>query len=234
MALTLVAIAALAALVLAGGWRWGGLGRRGSLPLAAALTLGLAGYSVAGRPDLPANPTRADRTPDPFVSDRLELRDRLLGNGATSARSWLIYSDGLARAGERRSSVDVLISATRAHPGSAALQTALAFALIDYADGLVTPAADLAIGAAERLAPAAPGPEFLRGEAAARERDYGRAARTWSALLARSDPAAPWRQDVLMRLALLRRLQAAERLAPPSPAASGADQIDGVRPFPIE
>lgn len=210
MALTLLAIGGLGVLVLAAGWWFGGLGTRGLLPLAAALTLGLAGYSLTGRPDLPASPTVANTTPDPFVEERLDLRDRLLGTGATSARIWLIYADGLARSGQRRNAVDVLISATRNQPDSAPLRVALAFALIDYAQGLVTPAAELAIAEARRLDPSAPGPDFLTGEAAARGRDYDEAARVWQALLARSPASAPWRQDVLMRLALLQRLREAE------------------------
>ena len=210
MALTLLVIAAMGAAVLAAGWWWGGLGTRGLLPLAAALTLGLAGYSLTGRPDLPASPQAASDAPDPFVAERLELRDRLLGTGATPARSWLIYADGMARAGQRRNAVDILISGARAQPDSAPLRVALAFALIDYAQGLVTPAAELAIADARRLDPAAPGPDFLTGEAAAREGEYGEAARVWHALLARSPATAPWRQDVLMRLALLQRLEEAE------------------------
>lgn len=211
MALTLVAIIGLCALVLVSGWWWGGLGTKGLLPLAAALTLGLAGYSLTGRPDLPASPTAASERPDPFVAERLDLRDRLIGTGATPARSWLIYADGQSRAGQRRNAVDILISGARARPDSAPLQVALAFALIDYADGVVTPAAELVIDRARQLAPDAAGPDFLAGEAAARERDYDEAARLWTALLARSPATAPWRQDVLVRLALLQRLKDVEQ-----------------------
>ena len=210
MALTFAAVVGVLVLVLAVGWRWGGLGRRGLLPLAAALTLGAAGYSLTGRPGLPSSPLSAAKAADPFVGDRLGLRNRLIGRTDPPDRRWLIYADGLARAGERRASADVLISATRMLPDSAALQTALGFALIDYADGTVTPAAALAIERAQTLAPNAPASAFLEGEAAARSRDYGRAAQVWTALLNRSGGEAPWRSDVLVRLALLQRLTEAQ------------------------
>lgn len=208
LALTFAAL--IGVLVLAVGWRWGGLGRRGLLPLAAALTLGAAGYSLTGRPDLPSSPSGATNEADPFIADRLALRNRLIGRTDPSDRRWLIYADGLARAGERRASADVLISATRTLPESAALQTALGFALIDYADGTVTPAAALAIERARILAPDAPASAFLEGEAAARLRDYDRAAQLWTALLNRSAGGAVWRSDVLVRLALLQRLAEAQ------------------------
>ena len=153
MAVTLLALLVVAALVLAAGWRWGGLGRAGLLPLAAALMLGAAGYAWEGRPGLPGAPTATAAVDRPDMEDMMALRDRLGGGGFSSGRAWLIFADGRMRAGRPDQAAGILLSATRQYPGNRDLQTALAFALIAYADDSVTPAAELALGAGARDRP---------------------------------------------------------------------------------
>ena len=210
MAVTLLALLAVVALVLAAGWRWGGLGRAGLLPLAAALMLGAAGYAWEGRPGLAGSPTAAGVVDRPDMEDMMALRDRLGGSGRfSSGRAWLVFADGRLRAGRPDQAAGLLLNATRRYPRNRDLQTALAFALIAYADDSITPAAELALERVRAIDPASPVPDFLLGEAAARADRLDEARALWSRLLARSPPDAAWRDDLLVRLELLRRIDLA-------------------------
>lgn len=208
MALTLGALALLFAGVVFAGWRWGGLGRAGALPLAAAGTLALAGYAWSGEPALPASPARAapERTAD--IAELMALRDRLGQGGFGTDRSWIVFADGSERRGYTERAVAILRRGLRDYSKSVDLHSALAFALIAHADGSVTPAADLALQRVRALDPAAPAPDFVAGEEAARAERYDEARAIWSRLLARAPPGARWASDVVVRLELLRRIGA--------------------------
>lgn len=208
MALTLGALALLFAAIVFAGWRWGGLGRAGALPLAAAGTLALAGYAWSGRPSLPASPAlgQPERTAD--IGELMALRDRLGRGGFGTARSWIVFADGSARRGRTERAVAILRRGLRDYPKDVDLNTALAFALIAHADGAITPAADLALQRVRALDPAAPAPDFVAGEEAARAERLGEARAIWARLRARAPDDAKWSRDVAVRLELLRRIEA--------------------------
>lgn len=205
--MTLLAVLALFAAVSFAGWRWGGLGRRGALPLAAAATLALAGYLWTGRLGLAAGGPTPSAARGEDTVELLALRDRLSRGGFGTARSWIVFSDGQARRGHTATAVAILTRGLRDEPRSVDLHTALAFALIAHADGAITPAADLALQRVRALDPAAPAPDFVAGEEAARADRLGEARAVWLPLLARSAADAPWRRDLAIRLALLDRIE---------------------------
>ena len=204
--MTLFAVLALFAAVLFTGWRWGGLGKRGALPLAAAATLALASYLWSGRPGLAASRPMLSTARGENTVELLALRDRLSQGGFGAARSWIVFSDGQARRGRTTTAVAILMRGLRDEPRSVDLHTALAFALIAHADGAITPAADLALQRARALNPASPAPDFVLGEEAARADRVDEARAVWLTLLARSPAEAPWRRDLAIRLALLDRI----------------------------
>ena len=205
--MTLLAVAALALALVFAGWRWGGLGRAGALPLAAAATLGAAGYAWSGAPAIPAAPAAARADERDRAVDLLALRDRLSTGGFGVARNWIVFADGQARRGRADTALAILTRGLRDAPDSTDLRAARAFALIAHADGAITPAAELALREVRAVNPKSPVPDFLEGEAAARADRLMEARAIWTRLLARAPTGARWRTDVLVRLELLRRIE---------------------------
>ena len=209
MAVTLAAMLVLALALVLAGWRWGGLGRAGALPLAAAVTLGAAGYAWSGAPAVPAHPVFAGAERVDEAADLFALRDRLGSGDFGVARNWIVFSDGQARRGRTELALAILKRGLRDAPNSTDLGVARAFALIAHADGAITPAADLALQEVRALDPASPAPDFLAGEEAARAERLDEARAIWTRLLARAPADAKWRDDLLVRLELVRRIEQA-------------------------
>lgn len=199
----------LALLVLAALWRFAGF-RGPMLQLAAAaLIAGAAGYAWQGRPGQPGAPGR-DRSADTREDTAFaRLRPGLMGRFGP-AQQWLDYSDALHRLGYDRLAVVAAQSGLKARPRDPDLWAGLANALIVYAEGVPTPAAQFALDRAEALRPGHRGAAFLRGQAAVQTGDLAAAERIWGRLLADAPADAPWREEVAMRLRLLAALRAAE------------------------
>ncbi len=205
--MTLLAVGALALAVVLAGWRWGGLGRAGALPLAAAATLGAAGYAWSGAPGVPGRLMSAGAERVDEAADLFALRDRLGSGDFGVARNWIVFSDGQARRGRTELALAILKRGLRDAPKSTDLRVARAFALIAHADGAITPAAELAMDEVRALDSASPAPDFLAGEEAARADRLEEARAIWTRLLARAPADARWRDDVAVRLELLRRIE---------------------------
>jgi len=202
------------------GWVWLlllGAGAMGALVLlgvprllrsfvGAALMLGAAGYALQGRPGLPASPAVSARAAVEDDSGLVALREAMWGR-FTGDGQWLVAADAMARAGENRSAIRVVLSGIRATPDSALLWTGLGTALARH-DGAVSPPARFAFRRAMRLAPGHPGPPFFLGLALVREGDLAGARTMWARALARVPPQAGYRAEIAGRLALLDRLLA--------------------------
>jgi cytochrome c-type biogenesis protein CcmH/NrfG len=87
-------------------------------------------------------------------------------------------------------------------------------ALILHADGMMTPAAELAFQRAAKIAPDHPGPKFFYGLALAQGGKFDEAEAIWRDLLANAPADAEWRPMVEERLAMLRQARAASGMAP--------------------
>lgn len=181
--------------------------------LGAALLLALAGYAWQGRPGLAGAPKPAvvrQNVPD---SSFAELRPELMGQ-FNNAASWLTVAESYQRSGDTQSGVDIIRSALRQSPQHADLWVGLGNALVLHADGLMTPAAELAFNRASQIAPDHPGPRFFYGLALAQGGRYDEAEQTWRSLLAGAPPTATWRGAIEQQLQALAQARASGQLAP--------------------
>lgn len=170
----------------------------------AALMLGAIGYAVQGRPGLPDHPVAANAEGvviDPGIT---ALRGAIFGRfGEDSA--YLTASDGLQRAGETESAVRLMLGAVQHKPGDAALWTELGTAIAAHDGGTVSPAAALAFRRAAQLAPDSPGPWFFAGLAQVRAGNFAQAQPLWQRAQVLTPKDAPYRSDIMIRMALLDR-----------------------------
>ncbi|MGZ8997798.1 MAG: tetratricopeptide repeat protein, partial [Allosphingosinicella sp.] len=89
-------------------------------------------------------------------------------------------------------------------------------ALVVHADGMMTPAAQLAFQRAAQLAPDHPGPRFFYGLSLAQGGQYDEAERIWRALLASAPADASYRPVVEERLRALQQARALGQIPGPS------------------
>ena len=200
-----LAVAAFAAI-----WRLGRLDAAGLQLLAAALLLAFAGYAWQGRPGLAGSPKRpagAREVPDSAFA---QMRQGMLGRFDTADR-WLTIAEGFQRRGDTRGGAGLIRSALRAHPDNATLWLGYADALVVHADGMITPAAQLAFERAARLAPRHPAPRLFFGLALAQSGRLDEAERVWRELLASAPTDAGWRPALEAQLVQLEQARAMRR-----------------------
>lgn len=178
------------------------LERRSWATLGAVLTFGLAGYALQGSPQLPSAPKSAAgdtvRSGEAMVAARRSLFDP-----AQPVPSYLMVSDGFARQGRYMEAAQLLRSGLAANPAHGEGWLALANALVEHANGQVTPASLMAYGKAEAAMPGHPGPAYFLGVALLRTGMPLEARRVWADLLDASPPDAPWRDDLAARIGQL-------------------------------
>jgi cytochrome c-type biogenesis protein CcmH/NrfG len=197
----------LAAAVFVAVWRFGRLDKAGLQIVAAALLLAVAGYAWQGRPDLAGSPKRpADRKEVP-ESAFASMRRNMLGRFDT-ADQWLTMAEAYMRDGDTRNAADIIRAGLKAHPDNATLWVGYGNALVMHADGLMTPAAQLAFDRAAKLAPDHPGPKFFYGLSLAQGGRLAEAEQVWRNLLATAPPDAQWRAQVEQQLQLLEQERA--------------------------
>jgi hypothetical protein len=170
----------------------------------AALMIGAIGYAVQGSPGLAGDPVHADAQGVEVDPGIIELRGAMFGRYGDDAM-YFTTSDGLQRAGESEGAVKLLLGAIHHTGGDPALWTELGTTIAAHDGGYVSPAAQLAFGQAERLAPTNPGPWFFAGLAAVRAGDFAAARPLWAKALALSPAGADYRPGIVTRLDLLDR-----------------------------
>ncbi|WP_076073273.1 tetratricopeptide repeat protein [Sphingomonas montana] len=188
-----------------------GLARFGRFPrgavelLGAALLLALAGYAWQGNAGLAGRPTPPRTQPAGPDRDYGALRETMFERFTGDAQV-LTTADAFQRQGLDLYAIGVLRSALVRRPRSADLWTGMGNALVAHADGLVTPAAELAFARATKASPLHPGPPFFLGLAYAQAGQLEEARAAWAGLLARTPPDAPWRADLALRVRAVDRL----------------------------
>jgi len=192
----LVAIAAfaLAALALR-------LPRPGWTLFAAALLFGLAGYALQGSPGQAGAPKAATDQPADVGVALVEARRELFGPAPPS--QYVTLSDGFARRGQFADAAGILRASLEDEPKDPEAWLALANALVENAEGQLTPAAMYAFSRGERADPASPGAGFFLGVALINSGRPLEARKLWADMLARAPESAPWRaglEDRLRRL----------------------------------
>jgi cytochrome c-type biogenesis protein CcmH len=195
--MTGIIIAVILALIAGIGiWMASRSGRTGWEPVAAALLIGLAGYAWQGRPGLAGKPVAASAERAVQFDERLVERRRAMENRFGPAARWLVLSDGLARQGSTRDSVNALVSALRTYPRDPDLWVGLGNALVLHEEGILSPAADYAYRQALRLAPDQPSPRYFYALALARSGKLAPARTLWSELAAGLPEGAPFRVEL--------------------------------------
>jgi cytochrome c-type biogenesis protein CcmH/NrfG len=198
----------LAGAVLLALWRFARLERAALQLVASALLIAMAGYAWQGSPGLAGKPVPPPVRQDLPDSAFAQTRGSMLGQFDTASR-WLTMADHFHRIGDTQTAVGIIRAGIRAHPEEVDLWVGLGNALIIHADGMMTPASELAFQRAASLAPDHPAPKFFYGLALVQGGRLEEAERIWSGLLATAPADAGWRPMVAERLALLQRARSA-------------------------
>lgn len=200
LAVAAFAIAAFALKLPRGGWTLFG----------AVLVFGLAGYAWQGSTSQPGSPkaamAQAPRSGDAMVDARLSLFE-----ASALKPSYLTTSDAFARRGEFATAAGLLRKGLRDNPQHLEGWLALGMALVEHADGAVTPAARNAFDRASEAQPGHPGPALFLGTAYFAARDVREARAVWGELLNETPEDAPWRADLTQRVEALDRILAGPR-----------------------
>ena len=194
---------ALAALALTATIWFGRAPRAAWEVIAAALVFGLAGFAVQARPDQPGAPTAAAQDTGASGAAMVAARRQMNTAGPTSGNRWLIPADALARQGQFADAAGMALGAVEQNPGSVDAWLAVANNLVAHAQGHLTPASLYAFDRAGKADPNHPGPAFFLGLALAQNGRLAEGRTMWADLLARTPIDAPWRQELVARLAEL-------------------------------
>lgn len=194
-----------------------GIARSGWTTFAAALALGLAGYALQASPGVPGAPT-AKRVVDAGELGWSMIEERkAMFAGAGSDK--LIVADGFLRRGRYADAATVLRWAVTDNPRDAEAWLALGNALVEHADGALTPPALLAYRRSAELDPEGVGPGYFLGFALIRQGQIAEARGLWASTLETAAKDAPGRAALEQSLArldeLIERARTGQALIPP-------------------
>ncbi len=166
-----------------------------------ALLLGLGGYTLQGRPDVPSALHRASAAQ--FTGGPALLAGRLQVNeGRPPTERWMVVADAMARHGQFGEAAAVLLGSVNTDPGNAMAWLALGDALYAHSGGRLTQATALAYDRADAAAAKVALAPVLVGTAMERSGRLQLAAFWWQRRLALAPKAAPWRGQVEQRHSL--------------------------------
>ncbi|MBU6267108.1 MAG: tetratricopeptide repeat protein [Sphingomonadales bacterium] len=176
--------------------------RSGWQALAAALLLGLAGYTFQGSPSAPSATKAREETVADHPEAQVAARQKLAGSDDQNQR-WLMMANAMIRHGQYADAATTLRIAVEENPKNGEAWLAMANALVGHSQGMLSPAALYAYRQASQADPQAPGPPFFLGLALAQSGRLTEGRALWAMLLARAPADAPWRGDLQKRLAML-------------------------------
>lgn len=188
--------------------------RKGWEAIGAALLLGIAGYGLQASPGVPASPTQPREQVSGDPGALVKARGEVTRSGIPPTDRWVVIADALARNGQFASAAEMLRGATEADPKNAEAWLAMANALVAHADGALTPASLYAYRRAANAAPEHPGPPYFLGLAYAGSGRFTEAQGLWRKLLAATPSDAPWRADLVDKIARLDTIVAAQQGGP--------------------
>ncbi|MDC0993896.1 c-type cytochrome biogenesis protein CcmI [Alphaproteobacteria bacterium] len=150
------------------------------------------------------------------------LRDAIKATEATpnDVEAWLLLAHAAANVNDNETEIRALRTAIDITKGDTAITSMLAEALSRAADGQVTIPARTLIKTVLEADPAEPRALFLDGLAAFQDGDYAIAIGQWQALLAVSNPGAPW--VTLVRENMQRAAEAGNVTLPPKQTTAAA------------
>ncbi len=166
--------------------------------MGAALLFGLTGYALQGSPGQAGSPKIATSDLASEAEELVEARRAIYGPAPPSR--FVTVADGFARRGQFADAAGILRASVDKNPNDPEAWLALANALVEQADGQITPAAAFAYDRAERADPGQPGPGFFLGVALIRSGRLMQARALWADMLDKAPAGAAWRDGLKERL----------------------------------
>lgn len=162
---------------------------------ASAMLLGMTGYALQGRPDLPPSPAKPVAAEQQTALLLIETRAKM-DQKFSGAQRWLIGADGFARTGRYQTSAAFIQAGLREQPRNGDLWAALGLQLMLASEGKLTAPAKLAFDKARRFRPGGPAPDYFEGLNALFQGDPATASRLWKGILDRSPTWPEWRPNL--------------------------------------
>lgn len=178
------------------------LPRNGWALFGAALLFGLAGYALQGSPGLAGAPKLAAALNDEGNLALVDAR-RQMFNPERAPSRYVTVADGFARRGQFQDAAGILSGAVSQNSNDGEAWLALGNALVEHADGTLTPAALYAYAQAQTALPGHPGPNYFLGVALIRSGRPLEARQLWADTLEAAPSGAPWAAQMEERLARL-------------------------------
>ncbi len=173
--------------------------------LAATLLFGLTGYALQGSPGQPAAPGAASQQ-EAVDGELLVTARREYFTEPQLPSRWIITGDGFARRGDFSQAAAFYRNATEENPRDLEAWLALGIALVEHAEGNLTPAALYAFERAQQIDGTNGGARYFLGMSWLRAGQAGRTAQLWREALANAPEGAEWRESLALRLMRLERL----------------------------
>lgn len=183
-----------------------GVARSGWAILATALVLGLAGYASQASPDTPAAPAAGGTQGEAPAWSVVDDRKLMVGQAERSNSDKLLVADAFARRGRYADAAVILRGAVADDPRDGEAWLALGNALVEHADGALTPPALLAYRRAIAADPGGTGPGYFLGFALIRQGRFAEAREVWASTLAGARDDAAGRTELQQRLGRLDEL----------------------------
>ena len=149
------------------------------LSLLAALAFGLAGYAMQASPDLPGSPKPPEEARPDDGFDSVEARKQLLDDADRSRSAMMITADAMARQRRYSDAATLYNGITLDNPQDFDAWLGKGNALVDHANGALTPPAVYAYRQAAELKPTHPGPGYFLGVALIRQGRMMEARQVW-------------------------------------------------------
>lgn len=189
----------------------------------AAVMLGAAGYAWQGTPGLAGHPVVAEAKAGEIDQELSELRKKMFGR-FDADDAYFTLADAMTRAGSPKAAAQAMLGAVRKSPEDAVLWTGLGIKLAEQDNNLITPASRFAFERAMQLNPRHPGPPFFYGLALVRANQFADALPYWAKAVTLTPEKASYRQELMVRTALLQRFLELE--------AEARKRGQGARPTP--
>ena len=202
--LPIVALALIAFAVAAFVFR---LPKEGWALFGAALLFGLSGYALQGSPGYAGSPKAAVAETSEGNFAMVEARREFFDPESVPSR-FVTVADAFARKGQFGDAATMMGNAVQENSEDVEAWVGFGNALIEHADGSLTPAALYAYSRAERLAPENPAAPYFLGIGYLRNGRPVEARTVWAQLLERAPEDAAWAPQLAERLERLDALMA--------------------------
>ncbi|WP_100259248.1 tetratricopeptide repeat protein [Qipengyuania seohaensis] len=167
--------------------------------LGATLVFGLAGYAMQGSPGQDSSPKAAAGSETQSGELLVSARREFFGAGQLPSR-WIMTGDGFARRGDYAQASGLYANAISENPSDTEAWLATGIALVEHAEGNLTPAAINAFERAAELQPENGGARYFLGLSWLRGGEPARTRELWVEALEAAPEDAEWRGDLQMRL----------------------------------